>query len=596
MRFLLVIVASSLLALFTYLRLERMGVRAWPAIVARSIAWAAIGLLVLNVSCPRRPGAERPVVLLDASLSMGQDSAHWLRARRLADSLGEVRWVGTGLTAPDTMPDRGDSRLAPAIAAASALGRPVMVVTDGEVEDAAEIPPDVRRGLRVVVLPREPRDDWALVGVTGPARVTVGDTLPLEIAVRHDGGRAGDSVMMEVAGQGGRILARRQLRMTGNVTTATLRTPTQSLAAGEHMLSVRLANVRDAELRTDERMFHLTVAATPGVVLVASPADWDARFLFKTLGDVSALPVRGFVQFGTEWRTMGTVLPVSDDAVRRAMRGADLLVLKGRAAKRAGEVRSRALWLWPGSEGQAEPGDWYLVPALTSPLAPILATIPVDSFPPAVQLTPVQPPPTGWVALMAQAGRRGAPRPALMGVEVGRRRTVTTAVDGLWRWAFRGGAPEQGYRALVAATVSWLLAAPDTVRGNAVPVRHVVQNGQPVTFAWLGAGPARALGISWSMGDSTRADSLAFDGTGRAQARLPVGTWRYRLEDGASGLVAVEGYSDELLPRPVTLASQEGATARVQARSAARDWWWLFLLAVTALCTEWVVRRRMGLR
>jgi len=596
LRFLLVIVASSLLALFTYLRLERLGVRAWPAIVARSMAWAAIGLLVLNVSCPRRPGAERPVVLLDASLSMGQDPAHWLRARRLADSLGEVRWVGVGAATPDTMPDRGDSRLAPAIAAASALGRPVTVVTDGEVEDAAEIPPDVRRGLRVVVVPREPREDWALVEVTGPARVTVGDTLPLDIAIRHVGGRSGDSVMVEVAGPGDRILVRRQVRMTGDVATATLRAPTRSLAAGEHMLSVRLAHMRDAEPRTDERAFHLAVAATPGVVLVTSPADWDARFLFKVLADVSALPVRGFVQFGTEWRTMGTVLPVSDEAVRRAMRGADLLVLKGRAVERAGEVRTRALWLWPGSEGRAEPGDWYLVPTPTSPLAPTLAAVPVDSFPPAVQLTPVQPPPTGWVALMAQAGRRGAPRPAMMGVEVGRRRTVTTAVDGLWRWAFRGGAPEQGYRALMAATVSWLLAAPDTVQGAAVPVRHVVRNGQPVTFAWRGAGPARTLGVSWSRSDSLQADSLAFDGMGRAQARLPVGTWRYRLEDGATGLVAVEGYSDELLPRPVSLASQEGATVRDHARSAARDWWWLFLLAVTALCTEWVVRRRMGLR
>ncbi len=93
---------------------------------------------------------------------------------------------------------------------------------------------------------------------------------------------------------------------------------------------------------------------------------------------------------------------------------------------------------------------------------------------------------------MAQAGRRGAPRPAFFGAESGGVRRVTTAVDGLWRWSFRGGSSEQGYRALVGATVTWLLGAPDTARGPAHPVRPVVTNGRPLVFEWTGAGAAHA--------------------------------------------------------------------------------------------------------
>ena len=48
--------------------------------------------------------------------------------------------------------------------------------------------------------------------------------------------------------------------------------------------------------------------------------------------------------------------------------------------------------------------------------------------------------------------------------------------------------------------------------------------------------------------DGSTADTLRFDGAGRAELWLPVGTWRYRLEGGTQGLVAVEQYSDELLP------------------------------------------------
>ena len=61
----------------------------------------------------------------------------------------------------------------------------------------------------------------------------------------------------------------------------------------------------DAEPRTDARLHLVTVAPTPGVVLLAAPADWDSRFLYRTLRDVAQLPVRGFVRIeGDRWRSM----------------------------------------------------------------------------------------------------------------------------------------------------------------------------------------------------------------------------------------------------------------------------------------------------
>ncbi len=599
MRVLLTLVLASLLAIGTYLGLERLGRRALVPMLARAVAWAALGLLLVNVSCPRPPVPQRPLVLLDASLSMGAAGTDWNATRAAAESLGEVRFIGDERTGADSTPDRGRSRLAPAIASALALDRPIVVVTDGEVDDASEIPPDARRELTIVSRPRSEARDLAIVEITGPDRLTAGDSVRVEAIVRRTGvAAAGDTVTVDLVSDDARrtVLASRSARLVNGEGRVVLRSPSTQLTPGEHVLAVRLRHGGDAEPRTDERLLHLDVAETPGVVLIASPADWDARFLYRTVRDVSALPVRGYVQLGDRWWSMHDLKPASDDVVRRAIRGADLLILKGRAVERAGESRARGTWLWPGGGGGGEVGDWYLAPTPVSPLSPAFAGLPVDSFPPAVQLTPIQPPQGGWVALMAQAGRRGAPRPAMTGQETGRRRQVTTAVEGLWRWSFRGASAEQGYRALVATTVSWLLGSPDSARGLARPLRRVAENGRPIVFEWSGGSVARPVGITWSSGTTTRTDSLRFDGEGRALAWLAPGTWRYRLEEGAGGLVAVEQWSGEFLPRPVTLTAQQGIRTPPASRTAARDWWWLFAIGVAALCVEWWYRRKLGLR
>jgi hypothetical protein len=573
----------------------------------RAVAWAALGLLLINLSCPVRGAALRPLVLLDASLSLGAAGGRWQEARDSAAGWGEVRDFGDERLSTDTLPTRGRSLLAPALLAASATDRAIMVVSDGEIEDLRDIPPDILARSDVRLFPRQQRPDLAITQVSGPSRVTAGDSIPLEVTVQAVGAGARDSARVEVLAGSTRVGAR-TVRLSGQAGgRARIVVPPSALSPGDHLLRVALAGNQDAEPRTDTRLHLVTVARTPGVVFLAGPADWDSRFLHQTLRDVSQLPVRGYVRMeANRWRSMVDLRPVPLEQVRRAARRADLLILKGGVADFANGSLARGIWSWPSGEGGETqvPGDWYMSATDASPVSGAFVSRPVDSFPPAIQLNPMEAGPRDWVALYAQLGRRGPQRPAVLGRQEGRVRRVTVAADGLWRWAFRGGSSEQSYRSWVAATASWLLGGADSARGLARPVQPVVPNGRPVLFEWVGSGSPVPQGVTWSTtaqatpasAEKQRPDTLHFDGEGRASAWLSPGEYRYRLSSGGSGTVAVERYSDELLPRPVTLTPHTGRVQRPSSRTAARDWLWLFGLCVLALSGEWLARRRLGLR
>jgi hypothetical protein len=599
----LVTALATALAAATYLGLERLGRRAWVPLACRAVAWTAIGLLLLDVSCPVRSAPRRPLVLLDASLSLGAAGGRWPAARDSARRWGDVRTFGDE-RAPGGVPPAGDSAptwgrslLAPALAAAAATDRPVLVVTDGEIEDSAEIPRDLLARAGVRLFRRAAVPDLALTGLVGPARVTLGDSIVLTAEVTAHG-RTWDSAVVEVRAGGARV-ARRVVRLAGGSGgRAALVVPSARLGPGERLLRVGVAAAGDAEPRTDERLHLVIVAPTPGVVVLAAPPDWDSRFLFRALREVGRLPTRGYVRIaGDRWLDMDGLRPVAERDVRRAARGADLLVTAGAVGGPASASRARGVWQWvSGAEVGALPGDWYLSAAEASPVAGAFAGLPVDSFPPAVQLVPLETRPGEWVALSAQLARRGVPRPAVVGRDEGGRRRVAVGVQGLWRWVFRGGTSEQAYRSWVAATASWLLGAADTAAGLARPARAVVANGRPLVFEWVGPGRARATAVTWSGARDAPADTLRFDGAGRALVWLAPGEYRYRLAGGGAGLVAVERYSEELLPRPVVLAERPAPPVGGSARTSARDLVWLFGLCLVALFGEWLARRRLGLR
>jgi hypothetical protein len=456
------------------------------------------------------------------------------------------------------------------------------------------------------LFPRQPRPDLAITQVSGPARVTAGDSIPLDVTVQAVGVNVRDTVRVEALAGSTRV-GTRIVRLAGQAGGHTrLVVPPSALSPGDHLLRIALAGNQDAEPRTDSRLHLVTVARTPGVVFLAGPADWDGRFLYQTLREVSQLPVRGYVRIeSNRWRSIGDLRPVPVEQVRRAARRADLLILKGGVAGFADGSVAHGIWSWPSGEGGEPqvPGDWYLSATDASPVSGAFLSQPVDSFPPAVQVIPMEAGPRDWVALYAQLGRRGPQRPAVLGRQEGRVRRVTVAADGLWRWAFRGGSSEQSYRSWVAATASWLLGGADSARGLARPVQAVVPNGRPVLFEWVGSGSPVPQGVTWSTTEPASSpavgqqpDTLHFDGEGRATAWLSPGEYRYRLSSGGSGTVAVEQYSDELLPRAVTLTPHAGRLQRPTSRTVARDWLWLFGLCVLALSGEWLARRRLGLR
>src|SRR4026209_1489395 len=122
MRAIVVVLLGAALAAFTYLYLERLGRRGLVPLICRAIAWSALGLLLLNLSCPVASPSRRPLVLLDGSLSLAAAGGRWREARDSAARWGDVRLFGDERSGTDTLPDRGRSLLAPALRAASAAG------------------------------------------------------------------------------------------------------------------------------------------------------------------------------------------------------------------------------------------------------------------------------------------------------------------------------------------------------------------------------------------------------------------------------------------------------------------------------------------
>lgn len=593
----------------------QQGAGLWPPAAARGVAWLALGALLFNVGCPVAPGGGtvRPLVLLDASLSMRRAGADPAAAAALAKRLGEVRLFGD----PDGARGERDTvfgvtRLGPALAAAQASGRPVIVVTDGEVEDAARLPPEL---LARTTVRRAPRDTLALrdiemTAVHGPDRLVTGDTARFEIDLRSTGFPLPHLVTVTLTEGTTRLLARR-VTIDGGGTGRGVLQGVLPLAPGTHLLTLSLTDTLDRETRNNTRWHLLAVRATPGIVLASSPTGWEGRFLSSAIRDVSALPTRGFQETAPgRWHRVDDFTEVTVRDVEAAVRRADLAVLVGSGAARLrGTEGARAVWRWgsePNADQAAIEGDWYLGVAAPSPVAGALAGLIADSFPPATRLRPMTPAgeePGGWDGLTATLGRRGAVRSAMIGrLREGGRRDVTMGVDGLWRWAFRGGASQDAYRALVAAVVSWLVDAPDSARGAVTPVRPVVPRATPIVFQWHpGDSSTVAILETVPLGEegvrrAARIDTLTRDGRGQARLGLPVGAYRYRLASGGAGTVAVEPYSSEWFPAPRTL-DERPATLRADAIAApARAHGWLVALAVLAFLLEWYLRRRRGLR
>ena len=575
-------------------------------VILRGVAVLALILLLWNPSSARLlPAGDQPIVLLDASLSM--TGAPWRAALDSARSFARRRAVvwrfGTGVAAFDTTPPAaGASHLGPALEAAAGRAGEVVILTDGNVDDVAGIPPDLLRRPRIVVQTRPAFFDAYVASVEGVRHVTRTDTIRLRVsygvAGTRDSGLGARNASITVSVGERRLTSQRvTLPDSGTISTEVTIPDSRIPNPGWQVLEVRLDGISDAEPRDDSRLFAVDVSLEPAAVIFASPPDWEARFLARTLSDVARLPVRVFVETEAgRWRDGATLAPVAAAELTRAASAARLVIATGDPG-RAREFTARsAVLLWP-TNGQA--GDWYVERPPSSPFTAALAGVPWDSLPPATAVTmPARDSNrTATVALAARLARRGQARPIVTLEQRDGRRVASVTAAGLWRWAFRGGAAEQAYRSVIAALVDWLLGEQAAgSRERTIPESFEVANGLPIVWRWTSSDTARPVGITLRSGATTGTDTLRFDAGGRARLLLPPGIYRYTLSGGPEqGVVAVETYSDEWLPRAPALSAQPGeAIARV-ASVGLRDRWWLFVIAILALATEWALRRRQGL-
>ena len=528
-------------ALVLYLRWERAGgVGVWLAAL-RAAAWLGVAALLADPGC--RGGVAPPTVLLDASLSMSDPSGHvrWRAAvdsARAAAAGGPIVLFGVRPRAwsDSARPDAPGSALLPALRDAASRGGPVVIVTDGEVDDASVPGSALLREARVVVLPRPSGPDVGVAAVRIPVALRAGDLATVEVDLVSRGMER-DSAALELR-EDGRLVARSRVAVGPGPTRGTLdfvpAPPSGQRAVRRY--EARLAgHVPDVEPRDDAAATAAVVSRAATVALLSESPDWDFRALGHVLRSARATPVRAFVRLTDgPWRDAVTLDVVSESVVREAARQAALVVVHGPEAGVEANARlaRHSVWRWP-TGGAAQAADWYVAPEIgASPLGGALAGVPAESLPPLTTLRPVRTDSGAWTALPARVGRRGPARPALVGGELEGRRWLTVEGAGLWRWAARGGVAAEAHRALVLGAADWLL------EGRA-------------------AGDQGVVAVRDSLARATR----------------------------------------EFLPRAPTLAAQAGSAAvGGRQRVPLQQRPLVYVVILVALSVEWVVRRRRGMR
>src|SRR5919204_3809610 len=265
-----------------------------------------------------RARAPEALVALDASASWrrGGDTLAWREARTRAGGRGGDSLVLFGDSARGTRsapgtPSDAASRVRPAVERAVAAGRPIVVVTDGEIDD----PDALRRlpaGSRVEVVPRAARPDGALAALDAPRAAVGGDTLTARVTlVAGAAGAPAGELRLAVADRQLAAAAvdalppygERAVELRGRV----------AAPEGPAILRATFVAAADAEPRNDTLAVSLDVSRAAAAVFVSSSPDFDARFALAVLRGALAVPARGYYRVAPgQWRREGTLAPVPE--------------------------------------------------------------------------------------------------------------------------------------------------------------------------------------------------------------------------------------------------------------------------------------------
>lgn len=563
----------------------------------RALAATLVAAMLLSAPSGRaRP--RRPLVAVDASASWSRgDSAlfAWRKgvvAARPAAGGDSMLLFGDSLRRDVKLPGRptdGHSRIAPVLDVARDEHRALVVISDGEFSDGGTLP----AGTRLTIIPRPAGTDAAVASLVAPGRAAPGDTVPVRVTIRA-GGQPVTDAAVAIAFAGGATATVRSGPLGSFAEREILASVVAPRGEREELLRASVTVAGDVEPRNDTLATILEITRAPVAVLLSSSPDPDARAALEALsGALSARP-RGFYQVAPgAWRDATTLRAVGAAEVRAAAVAAPLLVLHGDTAIFGAPsqlARSALVLMVPGDAGEVE---WRAAARDDSPLAPSLTGIPWDSVAP-IEL-PAAAPRGDWIALEAR-GIGAAARPVVAGSESNGRRRLVVAASGLWRWRARGGPARDAYDALWGAIADWSTSVAVDAR-PALPARRWLREGQAIEWLRTGADSLVSVTLRTATDTTPRSITLRFPGDARTVTTppLPQGRYTAALRGGSASFVV--NASEELLPlRPPshTVARGDPPSGIPAPPLGAR--WWTYVIALAALCGEWIIRRRAGLR
>ena len=611
---------------------------------ARLVALAGVLALLWNPVVPTGPAGTPPsrFVILDASASMTALTPGGVplwdeavrRARTLTRGGARLLLAGTTVAAwdPDSLdavvPDGTESLLAGAVGVAAEAGaREIILVSDGRVGDPVAATAVARRlGVSLAVDSLAGAGgNLALARLVLPATAEPGETLRGSVEVEGSAGVDSVTVTVTVDGRPGTSLRLAAPAAGGLATAGFALGAARALGTGSHRVTARLDDP-DAFPYDDERTAVVRVdPEETGVLLVSFAPDWEPRFLLPVLDRVTGLPVRGFLRTGpNRFHPMAAPAafrpePIDTATLGRLLRRAGMVAALGVDAAaldllEGATNRTRRLLLFPrdgsgasaGGVAAGDPmsGQWYPDEAPPSPIAGEAGRFVTDGLPPLSGILPVVDD-VGGVALGARLDGAGDPEAALVLRQEGRRRTATVLARGFWRWAFRDGSPREHYRRLWAAVAGWLMAdEPPATGPEPGPVAAVAPRGVPVRWRGSGhEGEEVALLVADAAGVTVLDSTVRVPPGGFfATPPLPPGRYAYTVAaaDTAAGEFEVESFTGEMLRRAVDPAEltvrAERARVSPEGGRPLRSSPLLHLAILAALCSEWVGRRRAGLR
>lgn len=605
---LLWLIALALGGVATFLAYPRDTLRGPLSRVSAGLRLLAVTLaagLGLNAAMGRAR-APRPLVALDVSSSWGRGGDTTRFSKALSAALQEspdsvVAFGDSSRRAVRGMASNDASSRVRAVAErAIAAGRPLVLFTDGEIDDpeALEALPS---GSRVELSESSPQRDAAVTEIRAPRVASDGDTVEVRVTVGAAGGGAGAGRLSLTLD--GRPVASATMDSLGafGERTISLKVVAPSLRGGgtqgDRELRAVVESVGDGDARNNTASAVIDVGSAAAAVLVSTSPDLDARELAALLRGTAALPTRVYYRvMPGQWREDGAMSAISEDAVRRAVREAALVVLHGDTAlfgpPRAATRGALALVAPPAPNG----GEWFATGAPISPVATVLAGTAWDSLPP-LEVAAAMPSDAAFEILETRRARRLDRRVAMVGWERPRR-IVVAGATGFWRWRFRGGAGAEAFTAVWGSTLDWLAGERSDVRA-AVPEAAALREGAQVRWRRGADADSVVQAVVRLRGNTPKVDTLAlhFGAANLVADSPPLGAGVYDITTPGGTSMLIVNPSTELLPRrPTVRPGAYGSSVVAGASPRARDFPWLFVLAVLALCGEWTLRRRAGLR